>query len=79
MGTQLMARGLPSGACGELWNIERPDRVAAVHRAYGDAGCDWIITNTFGGSAPSLERHDLAERAAELNRAAAQLARQALN
>ncbi|NOX54611.1 MAG: homocysteine methyltransferase [Planctomycetes bacterium] len=79
MGTQLMARGLPSGACGELWNVEHPDRVAAIHRDYCQAGCDWIITNTFGGSSASLERHGLADRAAELNRAAARLAREALD
>ncbi len=78
MGTQLMQRGLVSGACGELWNVEHPDRVAAVHRDYAQAGSEWILTNTFGGSAAALERHGLAERAAELNRAAARLARDAL-
>lgn len=77
MGTQLMAAGLPSGACGELWNVERPDAVAAIHRDYLDAGCDLIITNTFGGSSAALERHGLNRRARELNLAGARLARQA--
>ena len=77
MGTQLLARGLESGACGMLWNIERPEAVQAVHEAYRRAGCNLITTNSFGGSAFALERHGLAHRAAELNRAAAQLARAA--
>ena len=77
MGTQLLARGLPSGECGMLWNIERPGAVQAVHEAYRRAGCDLITTNSFGGSAFALERHGLAHRAAELNRAAAQIARAA--
>ena len=75
MGTQLMACGLPGNACGELWNVERPDLVESVHRDYRNAGCDLIITNTFGGNSPALERHGLSERAEELNRAAAAIAR----
>jgi len=77
MGTQLMAAGLPTTACGELWNVEHPDRVEAIHRAYLDAGCDMVITNTFGGCRAALAMHGLSDRAAELNRAAAALARRA--
>jgi len=77
MGTQLLARGLTSGECGMLWNIEKPDAVRAVHEAYRQAGCDLITTNSFGGSAYALERHGLGDRVAELNRAAAQIARAA--
>ena len=77
MGTQLMARGLVAGACGETWNLERPGDVQAIHQAYRDAGCDLITTNTFGGTSPSLERHELADRVGELNRAGAAVARRA--
>jgi 5-methyltetrahydrofolate--homocysteine methyltransferase len=77
MGTQLLARGLTSGTCGMLWNVERPDDVATIHRTYRDAGCDLITTNSFGGSHFALLRHGLADRVAELNRAAAQTARTA--
>jgi 5-methyltetrahydrofolate--homocysteine methyltransferase len=77
MGTQLMARGLASGACGMLWNIERPAEVGGIHMAYRHAGCELITTNSFGGSRFALQLHGLADRVAELNRAAAQVARQA--
>ena len=77
MGTQLLARGLASGECGMLWNINQPAEVCSVHEAYRQAGCDLITTNSFGGSAFALQRHGLADRVAELNRAAAQIARAA--
>ncbi len=75
MGTQLMALGLPSGACGMEWNVSRPDAVRGIHAAYRAAGCDLITTNSFGGSAIALGRHGMERRTAELNRAAAQVAR----
>ena len=77
MGTQLFARGLASGTCGMLWNVQRPCDVGTIHLAYRDAGSDLITSNSFGGSRFALERHGLAERVAELNRAAAQVARAA--
>lgn len=75
MGTMLIARGLPRGTAPELWNVERPDDVRAIHRAYIQAGAQIILTNSFGGTRLRLGMHGLAERAAELNRAAARLAR----
>jgi 5-methyltetrahydrofolate--homocysteine methyltransferase len=77
MGTQLFARGARQGQCLELLNIERPEIVADVHRAYLSAGSDAVLTNTFGGNAVSLRRHGIAARAAELNRTGAELARRA--
>lgn len=74
MGTMLMAAGLEPGACPELWNVEHPDRVRAIHRAYIAAGSRVILTNSFGGSALRLKRHGLYSRAYELNRAAAEIA-----
>ena len=38
MGTMLFQAGLAPGACPELWNVERPDVLRSVHRAYFDAG-----------------------------------------
>ena len=71
MGTQLMLAGLESGNCGELWNLSHPERVLAIQRRYADAGADCIITNTFGGSRITLQRHGVAEEVRALNRAAA--------
>ena len=77
MGTQLQYAGLEPGGCGELWNVEHPDRLLKIQAAYADAGSDCLITNTFGASRIMLERHDAASRAAEINEAGARLARQA--
>ncbi len=49
----------------------------AIQRAYVEAGSDCLITNTFGGSRIMLERHGEAERTAEINRAAVDIARRA--
>ncbi len=76
-GTMMMAAGLPAGAAPELWNVERPDQVLALYRAYLQAGSQIILTNTFGGSRRKLAKTGLAERTRELNLAAAKLARQA--
>ena len=77
MGTMLQDAGLDDGGASELWNVERPDDVAAIHRAYLDAGARIITTNTFGGTRPRLELQDLGDRVAELNRAGADVARAA--
>ena len=76
MGTTLNAGGHEPGRSLELLNVEHPDLVQAVHRAYVDAGAEIIETNTFQGSRPALERHGLGERTRELNNAGARLARQ---
>lgn len=79
MGSALIARGLSGGACSELWNIEQPEQVRAIHAAYLAAGSEVIHTNSFGGSTPALGLHGLAERAEEINMAAAALAREAVD
>jgi 5-methyltetrahydrofolate--homocysteine methyltransferase len=75
-GTMVQAMGLPPGTPPELWNAERPDSVRSLYRSYLDAGSQVILTNTFGGSRIKLDRAgDIGERAQELNRAAAILAK----
>ena len=76
MGTMLFASGLEHGDSPELWNVEHPGRVGAVHRAYLDAGSQIILTNTFGGTRYRLQLHNLEGRVAELNRAAVRLLRE---
>jgi 5-methyltetrahydrofolate--homocysteine methyltransferase len=75
MGTMLMAAGLEQGAPPEGWNVDHPDKVQAVHRAYIEAGSNIILTNSFGGTSFRLKLHNLQDRVAELNRAAAANAR----
>ena len=77
MGTELFARGLGSGDPPEMWNVDHPDRVTAVHADYINAGSDIVLTNSFGGTGFRLKLHKLDDRCIELNRAAAQVARAA--
>ncbi len=75
MGTSLFAAGLATGEAPELWNLEHPERVRAVHRGCIEAGSDLILTNSFGANRCRLALHGAEHRVAELNRAAAGLAR----
>jgi len=73
MGTMLFAAGLTQGYSPELWNVEQPEKVAAIHQAYLDAGAQIALTNTFGGNRFRLALHNAQDRVAELNRAAVEL------
>ncbi len=72
-GTELMARGLPAGVCPELWNLERPEELAAVAEAYVEAGAELVTTNTFGGSPLRLASYGLDDRTEEINRRAVEI------
>ena len=76
-GSLLQSAGLPAGASPESWCLSRPEVVRGVAEAYLAAGSDMVLTNSFGGSPLKLARHGLAERAGEVNRVAATLAREA--
>lgn len=76
-GTNLFGRGLETGYPPELWNVERPDDVLWLHDSFLEAGSDLILTNSFGGTSFRLKLHHAQDRVAELNLAAAKLARQA--
>ena len=67
MGTMLQAAGLPAGHEPELWNLERPDAVRAVHARYLSAGADIVTTNTFGANAVKLSGHPVEELAAAID------------
>jgi len=77
MGTQLFARGAEPGQCNDWLNVKSPDMVMEIHRAYFDAGSDAVLTNTFGANRYALARYGCADKASEINRAGAQVARKA--
>ena len=56
MGTMLQAMGLPLGGIPELWNLEAPEKITAIHKQYVDAGSDVVDTNTFGCNRLKLAR-----------------------
>jgi len=74
-GTNYFQMGLVSGDAPELWNLEHPDRVRALHRRFIEAGADIVLTNSFGGNRHRLKLHNLQGRVRELNMAAAGNAR----
>jgi 5-methyltetrahydrofolate--homocysteine methyltransferase len=77
-GTNLFAMGLESGEAPELWNETHPERVRALHQGFIDAGADIILTNSFGGTRYRLRLHNAQDRVHELNRRAAEIAREAV-
>ncbi len=59
----------------DLLTLTRPDVIAAIHRAYLEAGADLVETNTFNSTAIALADYGLSHLARELNEAGARLAR----
>jgi 5-methyltetrahydrofolate--homocysteine methyltransferase len=78
MGAFLQARGLPDGYAPDLWNVEQPEAITAVHREYVNAGADILLTNTFGASRIRLGEYGAQARVREINIAAAECARRAI-
>ncbi len=74
LGSALIARGLPVGSGPERWNLERPEEVREVHRAYFEAGAEVVQTNTFGCNLVKLESEGLGDQEEEINAAGAEMA-----
>src|SRR5437660_2631448 len=85
IGTQVQGRDLDIERdfhghenCTDILCESRPDLVREIHLAYLRAGCDAVQTNSFGGSPITLGEFGIAEKAFDLNRRAAELAREAV-
>ncbi len=77
MGTLLYSRGIPQRACLDELALTRPDLVSTIHREYIEAGADAIETDSFGANRFRLAEFGLEKMAGQMNRHAAQLAREA--
>jgi 5-methyltetrahydrofolate--homocysteine methyltransferase len=75
-GTNLFSAGLTAGDPPELWNFDYPEAVRLLLQSFVDAGADIILTNSFGANRQRLKLHRAEDRAFEINRRAAELARE---
>ncbi|MCU4184296.1 methionine synthase [Acidiferrimicrobium sp. IK] len=62
--------------CNEILVSTRPDVVADLHRSFFEVGCDVVETDSFGSLPWVLAEYGIAERAEELSRRAARIARE---
>jgi methionine synthase I (cobalamin-dependent) len=77
-GTNYQQLGLPPGMAPEEWLFEAPERVQELHRLFVEAGSDLVLTCSFGATGLRLADGPLAGRAVDVNRRAAELAREAV-
>ncbi len=77
-GSVLQEMGLKPGELPELWNINRPDDIVALHRSYLDAGANIINTNTFGANSLKYTGKDGMPDVAQVVKAAVENARRAI-
>ena len=77
MGTSVQAMGLEPGEAPEQWNISNSGAVKKVHKSFIGAGCDMIVTNTFGGNLIKLKKAGLENKFELLNRKAVEIAKDA--
>ncbi|MGA3036263.1 MAG: methionine synthase [Vulcanimicrobiaceae bacterium] len=85
MGTQLMALELDDAAfggakyhgCNEALVLTRPELISNIHATYLEAGADVLETDSFMGSRHKLDEYGLADKTLEINRRAAEIARDA--
>jgi 5-methyltetrahydrofolate--homocysteine methyltransferase len=74
MGTQLDTQGLMGR--GRV-NLDAPQAVVEIHRAYLQGGCDAVITNTLTMNRIYIETHGVDVSVREVNQAGVRLAREA--
>jgi len=83
MGTNLQVQNLSLDdfggprfeGCNENLLVTRPDAVEKVHAGFLDVGCDVIETNSFNGTPVDFAEYGIADKAYEMNRIAAELAK----
>ncbi|MDR0293190.1 MAG: homocysteine S-methyltransferase family protein [Oscillospiraceae bacterium] len=76
-GTFLYKKGMKPGECPERWCLERFDDVKDIAASYIAAGANMVESNSFGGTSFKLKGFGLADKADEINQAAARASREA--
>ncbi|WP_281556131.1 methionine synthase [Thalassomonas sp. RHCl1] len=60
----------------DLLVLTQPDIIRDIHREYLEAGADILETNTFNATTIAMDDYEMADISAEINKVAAQLARE---
>src|SRR5678810_793397 len=82
MGTNIQFRNLSvddfwgKEGCNELLVLSRPDIIKDIHADFFKVGCDVVETDTFGATSVVLAEYDLQDKVAEINIAAAKIAKE---
>ena len=76
-GTELQKRGMPQGVCPEIWCLENPHSIQAIHSDYQRSGADIVYTSTFGANRFKLGQYNC-HNIREVNRQLAGLSREAV-
>jgi len=76
-GTNLQKMGLKPGFVPEDLVMDQPDLLLKLETAFVEAGSDIILTCTFGGTSIRMKESKYADRSAEINLRAVELARKA--
>ena len=77
MGTMLYSRGVFINQCYDELTLRSPDLIRDVHAEYARAGAEVLETNTFGANRIKLGQFGLEGSVREMNRRAAEIAREA--
>lgn len=77
-GTQLQREGMPDGVSPEIWSLENPEIIRAVHSGYQKAGADIVYTSTFGANRIKLGAYGKYD-VGRVNKELALIAKKAVN
>lgn len=78
-GVEFASHPMPLKGCNDLLVLTHPELIEDIHRQYLAAGADIIETDSFNANAFSLADYGLADQVDRINRAAASVARRAVD
>ena len=77
-GTNLIAKGLPSGLTAKSWVMDQPERITQLHQDFITAGADIILTSSFSASSIRLKASSLDGKSDLVNHKAVELAHESV-
>ena len=79
VGSEIYKLGFFVNVSYENLSLAAPAKIKAIHTAYLDSGADVLTTNSYAANRQSLSRYGLADKVREINIAAVELAREAID